>query len=118
MISIELERLGSPVVGAILVRQKVGVRYHLRNNGPVLEDLPLDILLLNGNAKVSQLVDLIVDPALIGLKMIDIALLLLAGVGHALLGNESLLAAPVEDLVDVAAIAAILTRIAVNHFLW
>ena len=118
MVPIELESLRSPMVRAILVSQKVGVGDHLGNDWAVLVDLPLDVFFLNRNAEVGDLVDLVVDSALVCFEVVYVAFTGLAVVRQALLGDESLLAAPVEHLVHVTAFAPILARVAVYQLLW
>lgn len=95
MVPIELERIRGPVIRSTLICKKVSVRKHLRDNRTILKNLSLNVLLLNRNAKICQFVNLVVNSALVGLKMLNIALCSLSLILHALLRDESLLSSPI-----------------------
>ena len=117
MLTIELKGVFSPVVDALLVGQEVGEDHHLGNDRPVLQDLLLNANLILSNAVVHQLVESIVEAALIGIQVLFGTLLNVALVRIALLGDKSSSLSPIESSVDVASFAAVASLIAVQQFL-
>ena len=90
------------MIGSLLVSQEISMRHNLCNNRSIGDQFSLDILFLNGNAEIIDLVDIVLNPAGVALKVVDFALLILSLVGHAVFGNKSLLLSPGEYLIDVA----------------
>lgn len=105
------------MIRALRVSKEIRERHHLRHDWPIRDDLTLDVILLNGDAVICQLVNLVFDAALVALEVVHVALGRLAVVWHALLGHEALLAAEVEDLVGVATVATELARVTGDQFL-
>jgi hypothetical protein len=117
MLPVELEGLRGSMVEALRIRQKVGEGGDLSDNWPILYDFTHHILRLVRDAVVLQSVELVLHTANVGLEVICFALGLGSLALHALLWDKTSLAAPVENLVDVATVASKRVGIAVNDLL-
>ena len=67
LLTIELERVISAVVNAILVGKEISENNHLSNDGTILQNLLLDTKIILSQAEVDNLVELRVPSALISL---------------------------------------------------
>lgn len=105
------------MIRSLFVCQEICVRKHLGDNWTILEDFTFNVFFLNSDAKVGQLVDLVINSAFISLKMFYITFASLALVIHALFRYETFLTSPVENLVRVATFASVLAWITSDQFL-
>lgn len=117
MLTVKFERLLGSVVRAGLVGQEISMDGSLNDNWTVLNQLPLDVLILVREANVVDSVDLVVDPASIGLEMVSLTFSGLSSVLVALLSHIALSHAEVEHFVGIATITPVVGCVTIDDLL-
>jgi hypothetical protein len=106
------------MVDTFFVCKEVCVDGHLSDHWAVLDDFLLDAKVILSEAVINNLVDHVVEAALVGLKVVlSNALSLCPIVRVTYLGDESLTLAPIKSTCHVAALTSIVALITTENLL-